>query len=118
MSGNDATELSTRLRQQQGLQEPSDAAAGPPVDDRDALERLYRRAAPGNLSNVDVILSKFSGRRDEMYRLLEKMFPDEIIERATRLRQSRTGGNSSSVGGEVPGSRRKKRRSSVVGAGL
>lgn len=63
-------------------QEPApDAAAGPPADDRDALERLYRRAAPGNLDNVDVILRKFDGRREDMYRLLENMFPDEAIER-------------------------------------
>jgi len=51
------------------------APAGPPADDAEALYRLYQNAAPDKVQNVPQILAKFAGQRDEMYLVLEHLFP-------------------------------------------
>merc|ERR1712096_13804 len=53
----------------------------PPRDHRAALERLYKRAAPGKLGHIDAILTRFSNDPEKMYDTLSKLFPNEVIER-------------------------------------
>ena len=55
--------------------------AGPPTTDREALVKLYRRAAPDKLGNISAILARFAGKSEQLYALLDRMFPNEIVER-------------------------------------
>ena len=61
------------------------ADRAPPADAREALVRFYSRVAPEKLADggaaVEMILSKFAGRSEQMYVLLERMFPGERVER-------------------------------------
>ena len=61
------------------------ADRAPPADAREALVRFYSRVAPEKLADggaaVEMILSKFAGRSEQMYVLLERMFPGEHCER-------------------------------------
>ena len=51
-------------------------AAG--LSDREKLVAFYERVAPEHLKNVEAILQRFDGRSEEMWALLEKMYPGEV----------------------------------------
>ena len=63
--------------------ESSSRARAPETEtDRARLIAFYTRVAPDHLKNVDSILQKFEGKRDEMWALLAKMYPGAGAERA------------------------------------
>ena len=55
--------------------QPRWAPAG--LSDREKLVAFYERVAPEHLKNVETILQRFDGRSEEMWALLEKMYPGE-----------------------------------------
>ena len=66
--------------------------AAPPQSHREALERLYSRAAPEKLVHIGKILDKFKNDTTRMYAVLEQMFPDENIERYVEIQGTGGGG--------------------------
>ena len=53
----------------------------PPIDDRAALVAFFVKAAPEKLENVETILAKFRGKEHQMFDVLGKLYPGQIIER-------------------------------------
>ena len=62
-------------------EEGEDDALPPPADHREALARLYSRAAPEKVKSIPTILARFEDNPAQMYAVLEQMFPDEVIQR-------------------------------------
>ena len=81
------------------LEAPADEEGGgatageaPPADCREALVRFYSRVAPSKVNNVDTILERFKGAEENMFLMIDQMYPDEDpVERpaAFSVRQQR-----------------------------